>query len=184
MMADDTVAFLERVVAAPARLVGYSDGAIVCLLVAVRRPELVDRLVCVAGPFHLDGWLPQAIDPANEPPEYLAQSYGEVSPDGLDHYAVVTAKLARMHQEEPTLSVEDLVGVSCRTLVMMGDDDEVKLEHAVEFYRSLPAGELAIIPGTSHGLMVEKPELCNSIIVDFLTQQPVPNYAPIRRAGP
>jgi pimeloyl-ACP methyl ester carboxylesterase len=44
------------------------------------------------------------------------------------------------------------------------------------------AAELAIIPGTSHGLLVEKPTLCNTLIIDFLTTDPVPTMAPIRRA--
>lgn len=55
---------------------------------------------------------------------------------------------------------------------MIGDDDEVRLEHAIELYRSLPDSELAIIPGTSHGLLVEKPTLCNTLIIDFLTTDP------------
>ena len=65
---------------------------------------------------------------------------------------------------------------------MVGDDDEVTLEHAVDFYRGLPNGELAVVPGTSHGLLVEKPDLCNRIILDFLTIDPVETFAPIRRA--
>ena len=53
--------------------------------------------------------------------------------------------------------------------------------HAIALYRGLPDAELAVIPGTSHGLLVEKPTLCNTIIVDFLTTDPVPTMAPIRR---
>jgi pimeloyl-ACP methyl ester carboxylesterase len=64
---------------------------------------------------------------------------------------------------------------------MGGDDDEVRLEHAVEMYRALPDGELAVVPGTSHGLLVEKPELCNQIILDFLEGEAVATLAPIRR---
>ncbi|HEX4398684.1 MAG TPA: alpha/beta hydrolase, partial [Trebonia sp.] len=63
------------------------------------------------------------------------------------------------------------------------DDDQVRLEHAIEMYRRLPAGELAVVPGTSHGLLVEKQDLCNWLITDFLTKDPVPTFAPIRRAG-
>ncbi|MGH3255478.1 MAG: hypothetical protein ACRDOU_08725 [Streptosporangiaceae bacterium] len=51
-------------------------------------------------------------------------------------------------------------------------------------YRSLPAGELAVVPGTSHGLLVEKPDLCHLLITDFLTRDPVQTFAPIRRARP
>ena len=68
-------------------------------------------------------------------------------------------------------------------MVMQGDDDEVALEHAIALYRALPNSELAIIPGTSHGLLVEKPELCNSLILDFLCNEPVQTFAPIRRAS-
>lgn len=55
LMAQDTIEFLERVVAGPAHLVGYSDGATVALLVALRRPDLTRRIVLVAGVFHHDG---------------------------------------------------------------------------------------------------------------------------------
>ena len=182
LMAADTIEFLEQVVGGPADLVGCSDGAVVALTTARHRPDLVRRLVCVAGVFHLTGWVPEAIDPDVELPEFMAESYGEVSPDGQDHFPVVVAKLAQMHVEEPTLSADDLGTVPCRTLVMVGDDDEVTLEHAVEFYRGLPNGELAVVPGTSHGLLVEKPDLCNRIILDFLTIDPVETFAPIRRA--
>jgi pimeloyl-ACP methyl ester carboxylesterase len=182
-MAQDTIAFLERVVGGRAHLVGVSDGAIVALLVAVRRPELVRRLVLVAGPFHWDGWVPAAIEPDRAPPEFLARSYAEVSPDGEAHYPLVVEKLARMHMSEPTLTTAELGALACRTLVMLGDDDEVTLEHAIAMYRALQDAELMVVPGTSHGLLVEKPELCNTVIVDFLVTDPVGTLAPIRRAG-
>jgi pimeloyl-ACP methyl ester carboxylesterase len=182
LMAADTTAFLEEVVEGPAHLVGMSDGAIVALLVALRRPDLVERLVLVAGVFHLDGWVPQAIDPQNELPEFMADSYGEISPDGRAHFRVVADKVARMHLKEPALTTTDLGTLESRTLVMIGDDDEVTLEHAVAAYRAIPDAELAVVPGTSHGLLVEKPELCNDLIVNFLHDQPAPTMAPIRRA--
>jgi pimeloyl-ACP methyl ester carboxylesterase len=165
----------------PTRLLGVSDGAIVALLTAVRRPELVTRLVVIAGPVHHQGWLPEAIDPANQAPEFMHAADGEVSPDGVGHYPVVLEKLAATHLTEPTLPGEDLGAITCRTLVMLGDDDEVRLEHAIEMYRSLPRGELAVVPGTSHGLLVEKPRLCNQIMLDFLEHEAAATVAPIRR---
>ena len=81
------------------------------------------------------------------------------------------------------MSASDLREVASRTLVMVADDDEVRLEHAVEMYRNLPDAELAIIPGTSHGLLHEKPHLCNATILNFLTTEPTPTIAPVRRAG-
>ncbi len=181
LMAQDTIGFLEEVVGGPARLVGCSDGATVALLVAFHRPDLVHRLVHVAGVFHHDGWLPGVLADATAPPDFMTASYGEVSPDGIDHFPVVVAKLAQMHLDEPALTADDLGKIECRTLVMLADDDEVRLEHGLELYRSVPQSELAIVPGTSHGLLVEKPDLCNRLIMDFLTTEPVPTYAPIRR---
>jgi len=51
-MADDTVGFIEAVIGDPAHLAGYSDGAIVALLRALRRPDLVRELVFIAAPRH------------------------------------------------------------------------------------------------------------------------------------
>lgn len=64
---------------------------------------------------------------------------------------------------------------------MVADDDDVRLEHSVEMYRGLPKVELAVVPGTSHGLLVEKPDLCNLLITAFLADDPVQTFAPIRR---
>jgi pimeloyl-ACP methyl ester carboxylesterase len=183
LMAQDTIAFLEAVVGGPAHLVGCSDGATVALLTALRRPDLACGVVLVAGVFHADGWAPGVVDSEADPPSFMAAGYGEVSPDGPEHFPLVVAKLHRMHTEEPTLTAADLNEVPNRTLVMVGDDDEVTLEHTIALYRGLGDAELAVVPGTSHGLLVEKPTLCNSIIVDFLTTDPVPTLAPIRRAS-
>src|SRR6266511_52198 len=84
--------------------------------------------------------------------------------------------------EEPALPQSELRGVTSRTLVMFGDDDLMTLEHVIAMYEGIPNSELAVVPGTSHFLLQEKPALCNTIIVDFLTTQPVPTVAPIRRA--
>ena len=180
-MAADTIAFIERVIGQPVYLMGCSDGAVVALAVARRRPDLVRRLVFAAGVFHKDGWQAGVLD--GEPPEWLRESYAALSPDGAAHYDVVVAKLAAMHAAEPALSEADLRQVAVRTLVMVGDDDEVRFEHAVAMYRSLPDAEFAVVPGTSHGLLVEKPDLCNLLITEFLTKDPVQTFAPIRRAA-
>jgi pimeloyl-ACP methyl ester carboxylesterase len=186
LMAGDTVAFMESVVGGPAHVVGCSDGATVALTTAMLRPDLVRRLVLIAGVFHYEGWAPGVLEPDNneEGMEFLANSYAEVSPDGREHFAVVAEKMARMHMVDPALTLEDLGRVRSRTLVMIGDDDEVTLEHAAAMYRGIPDSELAVVPGTSHGLMVEKPALINQLMADFLTTDPIPTIAPIRRAAP
>jgi len=183
LMAQDTIAFLETVAGGPVCLAGISDGAVVALLTARSRPDLVSRLVLVSGVFHQSGWQPETFSPPDpEFAAYLARAYAEISPDGPDHFPEVVIKLDRLHAEEPTLTRADLAAVSPRTLVMVGDDDEPRMEHVLDLYRGLPDAELAVLPGTSHGLMVEKPGLFHTIILSFLTTDPVPTVAPIRRA--
>jgi pimeloyl-ACP methyl ester carboxylesterase len=182
LMAADTVAFLDQLKISRSHLVGHSDGANVALLVALTRPDLVDRLVLISGNFHHDG-LVAGLDlgdlAANE---YLADVYGQISPDGRDHFPVIAEKILRMATTEPTLNAADLAKVPARTLVMAGDDDMVSAEHTLLLYRGIPDSELAIVPGTSHALIIEKPDLCNRIILDFLTKDPTPTFMPIRRA--
>jgi pimeloyl-ACP methyl ester carboxylesterase len=116
-MAQDTIAFLEQVVGGPAYLVGHSDGVPVGLLVALRRPDLVCRLVVAAGVFHHDGWAPGAIDLDEETTAFFTAYHGAVSPDGPDFFPALAAKLHRMQSEEPTLTVADLAGYPGPTLV-------------------------------------------------------------------
>jgi len=77
--------------------------------------------------------------------------------------------------------VSDLSGVTARALVMASDDDIITLEHTLDLYRGIANSELTVVPGTSHFLIQEKPELCNTIVVDFLTADPVATIAPVRR---
>jgi pimeloyl-ACP methyl ester carboxylesterase len=182
VMAQDTIAFLDKLVGGPVRLVGYSAGATVALRVAVRRPDLVDRLVLISGAFNRDGMILRPSADAAPPPQLVA-AYAEVSPDGAEHLPVVIAKIAKSVAEEPGLIVADLGAVACRALVMAGDDDIVTLEHTLALYRGLRDAELAIVPAASHLLLLEKPELCTRLVTDFLTTDSTPTMMPIRRAA-
>jgi pimeloyl-ACP methyl ester carboxylesterase len=185
LYAEDAVAFLDEVVGGPAHLVGYSDGAIAALLAACARPDLVRRMVLISGQFHQSGLLPAFFHGPDAVAELqatpLATWYGEESPDGAGHFPVVAAKIIENALTGPTLGAEQLAGVPARTLVMSGDDDAITLEHTIEMYRSLPDAELAVVPGTSHLLCMEKPALVTQLVLDFLTTDPVPTFAPIRR---
>jgi len=108
--------------------------------------------------FHHSGWAPGAIDLDEEETAFFAEYRGAVSPDGPDHFPVVAAKLHRMHEEEPTLTVADLAGYPGPTLVMVGDgDDEIPLEHALALRAGLPRAQLAVVPGTGTGCQWTSP---------------------------
>jgi pimeloyl-ACP methyl ester carboxylesterase len=125
---DDTVALLEQVIGGPADLVGHSNGAFVGLLTALRRPDLVRRMVMVSGGFHRDGLVSQ--EPAENPdaplPD-LAAANAEVSPDGEGHFQVLVEKTMELEGKEPALPEEALGEVRVRTLLMFGHDDLVTM---------------------------------------------------------
>lgn len=184
--ATDVAELIERVADGQAHVLGHSVGAATALILAIRRPELVRRLVLISGGFsHEAEMAPEGmtIDQMVEGTvAFLGARYGEVSPDGQDHFPVVVRKDFELSSREPALTAQEVGAVKHRALVMVADDDLTTLEHTVEFYRALPNSELAVVPGTSHFLLQEKPFLCNTIILDFLTNDPVPTVAPMRRA--
>ena len=153
------------------------------MLVAMQRPELVNRLVMISGGFNKSGEAVPDMDwNVDQLAEFLGPAYGEVSPDGIDHFKMVAAKVGDMAAVEPDLQASELAKVNHRALVMFSDDDLVTLTHSVEMYDALPNAELAVVPCTSHFLTQEKPHLVNAIMLDFLTNEPIPTIADIRRA--
>jgi len=187
-MADDTVAFIESVVDGPAHLVGWSDGAIVALQVAIARPDLVRKVVAMGAnfrPLPESGAVPDMFDhmtPDGPDLAFFREMYEAASPDGTDHWPVVVRKLIKMYRAEPTMREEDLARIGAPTLILVGDDDLITLEHTIALYRAIPHSELAVVPGTSHTLWMEKPGEVNHIILDFLANDPIETMVPIRRA--
>jgi pimeloyl-ACP methyl ester carboxylesterase len=146
-------------------------GAPVALLVALKRPDLVRRLVFGAGVFHHDGWTPGAIELDDQTVAFFVDYWGAVAPQGPEHFHVVKAKLDRMHREEPALTEDDLAGYPGPALVMVGDrDEEIRPSHTLALFKGLPDAQLAVLPGTGHG------GIDTRIVIDFLT-------APRERAG-
>jgi pimeloyl-ACP methyl ester carboxylesterase len=188
-MATDTVGFLDRVIGGPAHLVGWSDGGIVGLMVAIARPDLVRKLVAIGANYDTTGVVPEvedmfaSMDPDAEEMAMFRSLYQMHSPDGPEHWPVVLGKFAEMTQREPHIPVGELARISAPTLVVAGDDDMVSLEHTVALFRAIPNSELAVVPGASHAVAIEKPELLNRIVLDFLEKEPVPTMMPFRRAA-
>jgi pimeloyl-ACP methyl ester carboxylesterase len=186
-MAADTIGFLETVVKEPAHVVGWSDGGIIGLMVAAERPDLVRKLVAIgaiathgADVPGADGFLElEADDPSLA---MFRGLYAANSPDGPDHFAVVFAKFAEMARTQPDITDEELARITAPTLVLASDDDIMLLEHTIYIYRAIASSELAIIPGTSHVLVMEKPDLVNRVVLDFLRNDPVATMMPFRRA--
>jgi len=177
--AADTAQLLDDLGLATVHVLGWSDGSIEGLYLALARPDLVRSLVFGAAPFQVDGWNDGVLEETL--PDFLAEAYGEVSPDGVGHWPQVVAKSALLHTLEPAIDPDRLRALTIPVLVLVGDDDEVRLEHTLETYGLLPDGELAIVPRATHALVVEKPDLVARLIRDFHNPDKTNGFAPYRR---
>ncbi len=183
-MANETIAFLEYL-GKPAHLIGYSDGGIVALLVAMRRPDLVKRVVVVGANYHYSGLVSTPpIDFAGKEFAKWAKKFGKRSPDGRRHAREVVEKTLEMFASEPILRTSNLANIHVPVLVMAGDDEVIALSHTCSMYEALPESQLAIVPGTSHAVLKERTKESVRIIRHFLDSRlpPVTLY-PVRRAS-
>lgn len=177
----EAIAYLEDVVKEPAHLIGWSDGGIIALMVAMQRPELVRSIIAIGANYHHEsGGEPM---PLWEVSEEDRLEHAERSPDSPDSLDSKVMRMWKIWNTEPTFTQEDLKHVTCPTLILAGDDENFSFAHITSLYEAIPNGRLAIIPGTSHYVIKEKPELTQAIIKDFLNDLSTPiTRAPVRRA--
>ena len=176
----EAIAYLEDVVKAPAHLIGYSDGGIISLLVAIHRPDLVATLTLIGANYNTntgiaapDIWIPSEADRAK---------YASFSPDAPETLDKKIAKMVHIWHTEPDMTIEQLKTISCPTLVIAGDDDMCSIQHTNEIYEAIRNSRLAIIPGSSHLIDKDQPKLLNQVIRDFLFNHDYPvTLMPVRR---
>ena len=187
-MAQHTIRFMEELGIDSAHLCGWSDGAVVALLVSLRRPKLVRKLVLLSQFVTLDGappaYLPfiTALTPETAP-AFLFDMYAALSPDGPEHFAVVFDKLRAAWTDETGIELSDLAHVMSPTLIVDGDDGCMTLEHAAAVHAALPDSQLAIVPGTSHALAMEKPHVVNQLLLDFFAEEQVTRMLSLEGEG-
>lgn len=162
----EAIAYLEDVVKEPAHLIGWSDGANIALMVAIARPDLVKSIVAIGGNFHYSAVMKPFGDVVISPEDQA--EYNLISPDAPHTLLEKALRMNAIWSSEPTLSLAEISTIQCPVLVMAGDDDVIDHHHTIDLYEAIPLGQLAIIPGTSHSLMKEKPDLLNAVLVQFL----------------
>ena len=179
---DEAIAYLEDVVKEPAHLIGYSDGGIIALMVAISRPDLVKSIVAIGANYHFDAPLSEFTDV--EVSEEEQAEYNLISPDAPHTLLEKKNRMNEIWKTEPDIALSDLATIQCPVLVLAGDDDVIKHDHTISLYEALPLGQLAIVPGTSHGVVKEKPALMMANIMQFLEDLTYPETRqPIRRTS-
>lgn len=177
-MRDDTVSFLEHQWMGPYTLVGYSDGGIVALLVAISRPDLVKNLVIIGSNYDTkiyDAKAKQQMMSITAEgfrrfmPDFM-KLYDSVTPNPVQRFPVQLEKTKKLWTTQPDIPLEDLGKISARTLILAGDHEDTPTEHTVQMFRAIKGAELCIIPGASHGLLSDRAADANAVILGFLAR--------------
>jgi pimeloyl-ACP methyl ester carboxylesterase len=197
-MADDCAALLRHLGGTQADVVGFSMGGPTAIQIAIRHPELVRTLVPISAAFRLDGWQPELLAMApTMSPEMFAGSpfeaaYKEIAPNPED-FPVLVEKIKGI-DTTPFDWRADFLGIAAPALIVVGDADVTRPEHAVEMLRLLgggamgdmtgiPKARLAVLPGTTHFIppgygVLDRHEWFLPMITAFLdAPEPVPGMA-------
>jgi len=173
-MAEDTAALLNQLKIKNADFFGYSMGGTVALGVAIRHPELVRKLTIYGS---CAGRMKDTYDPetykqflslsTDFAPPVLKEPYDRMAPDPK-RWPVLVTKIKNMGRDFNGYSAAELKAIKAQTLIMMGDRDAVRPEHAVEMYRLIPNAQLAIFPGGDHFLLFSGPDRVLAALAPFL----------------
>lgn len=162
-MTDDLAALIDHLKTGPVDVVGWSDGGIEALLLGVRHPDKVKKIVSMAANLNPG---PDAFDPETDA---MIKSMMELPDDVKNTPAGKRQlKVVGMMLKEPNIAPSLLGKVTAPTLVLAADHDLIRLEHILTIYKSLPNAELAIFPNSTHLIPYDDPETFNGAIDRFL----------------
>ena len=171
-MTEDVAALLRQLKVQNADFFGSSIGGGIVLRLAVKYPELVHKAVIFGALYSNDGLVPGFVESlkalkAEDIPPQFREGYAKVARDPTK-FPTLVAKIVAMELGEKGLSPEEIKSIKAPILVMIGDTDFVRPEHAVEMYRLLQHGQLAVLPQTTHFGPMERPQLVASMTRAFL----------------
>jgi pimeloyl-ACP methyl ester carboxylesterase len=155
--ADDAAALLDHLKVERADFFGFSNGGNIALQLAIRHPARVRKLIVASAMYKRDGVYPQVWDfiqrgTIQDMPEVLRDAYRRSSPHP-DQLQSFYEKSAKRMLEFKDWRPEDIQSIEAPTLLLIGDADSVRPEHAVEMYRLMPHARIAVLPG-GHGAAI------------------------------
>ncbi len=160
-MADDLAALLDHLKSPPVFALGWSDGGIEALLLAIRHPEKVKKIAAMAANLNPEGAHPETLELVKFMLGAMKPSEKE-TPQGKREL-----KVAQMMLDEPHIEANALEAINAPTLVLAGDHDLILDEHTLEIYHHLPNSQLCIFPNATHMIPYDEPDLFNSTVERF-----------------
>jgi len=170
LMASDYLALLDYLKVDKTALVGWSDGGIIGIDIAMTHPERLTRLFAHAANVTTDG-----VDPGVETDKtfgaYIERSgrdYAKMSKTPGEYDAFVE-QIGQMWASQPSWTKEQLEKITVPTAIVVGDHDEaIKREHTEYIASAIPGAKLVILDNTSHFAMLQDPEGYNRAVRDFI----------------
>jgi pimeloyl-ACP methyl ester carboxylesterase len=176
-MAGDVAALLSDLGIGRADLFGFSLGGLVALQFAMRYPDRVNRLVLAATHYRADGYHAEIRNAGEQPGSarlptesdfrQMQEAYARVAPDP-GNFGPFMAKLSAAVSAFEGWSDGDLRAVTAPTLLIVGDTDFVRLEHAVQMHELIPDSRLAVLPGATHMSLMRRSDLVVPMVEWFL----------------
>ena len=174
-LASDVVALLDELGVEQADFIGFSLGGLTALEIAVRHPERVGRLVLAATQYAQDGYHDdvRTLDygsprlPSQADFQEMADAYAAVAPHP-EHFQDFLAKTSAAAHAPLPWTADDLRALTAPTLLIIGDTDFVRVEHAAEMQRLIPGARLAALPGTTHMALMRRTSLLLPLLDEFL----------------
>lgn len=184
--ARDVIALLDYLGIATADFFGESYGGNTAALIAIRYPQRVRRVATYSATFAPpDIAHNREMVRFDEPPtphtndtRFQRESYEKVAPDAKQ-WPTLWEKTARIQWNG--FSREELASINVPMLIMVGDRDFVRVEHAVETYKAIPGAELVVIPDAGHFALYSEPERVIPVVQHFLEKPAQRN--PVAHAG-
>ncbi len=170
MMTDDLDALLDKLHLKSINIVGWSDGGINGLLMAIRHPDKVKKLAVTGANLWPDS---TAVSPYLS--NFVVKQY-QFSIDSMKKMKTVPkeikneVKLLRLLGYEPHITIAQLHTISCPALIIGGDQDVIRPEHTLLISQSIPKAFLWILPNSGHSTPIYYKDLFNATVADFLVK--------------
>jgi len=172
LMASDYLALLDYLKIDKVDLVGWSDGGIIGLDIAMSHPERLDHLYAQAANITTDGVDPTVAEDAvfNSYIERMAGDYAKMSPTP-DQFDGFVAQIGEMWATQPNWTDAQVAAITVPTAVVAGDHDEAILRpHTEKIAALIPGSQLVILPETSHFAMLQAPDEYTASVRAFIDQ--------------
>jgi pimeloyl-ACP methyl ester carboxylesterase len=175
--AEDVIALMDRLNVRDADVMGWSDGGIDGLDMAIHHPDRVRHLVTFGANFTPDGLMPEDVAwnqtaTAESLGPDMKAAYQRSAPDP-SHFEVAMNRVLNLWRTQPNFTMAELGSIRARTLIAAGEHDLIRPEHSRALAAAIPGAHLWFVPGASHGAMIEKPEIVNPKVLAFLLDRPL-----------